>query len=113
MAETHGQMARRLIASGYRCSSNRHRIVSRIDREDWKEHMARKHAPWSFQEGIEWVEGLGDRAADHYRRVYSRDKIEDVPEEAYNLVKQAGRGSGFGGLSIYLPLIPADSGPAE
>ncbi len=32
-----------LIASGYRAVSNRYRIVARIDREDWREEMARRH----------------------------------------------------------------------
>jgi hypothetical protein len=113
MTETHDQMARRLIASGYRAGSNRYRIVSRIDREDWKEHMARKHAPWSFEEGMRWVIGLGDeRAADHYRRVYTKDKIEGVPEEVYRAVKRAGNGAGWGGLSEYRPLLPVGAVPA-
>lgn len=29
-----------LIASGYARTSNRHGMVSRIDRPDWREHMA-------------------------------------------------------------------------
>lgn len=65
------------IAQGYRVTSNKHRMISRIDRDDWKEYMAKGHSPWDWEgEGLKWVRILGDRsAADHYRRVYSRDTL--------------------------------------
>jgi hypothetical protein len=65
------------IKAGYRITSRKYGSVSRIDREDWKEYMAEQHAPWDIEEGRRWVKGLGDRvAADHYRRVYSKDHID-------------------------------------
>jgi hypothetical protein len=66
-----------LIARGYRVTSRKHVMLSRIDRPDWKRHMANLHSPWSVDEGLEWVAALGDyHAEDHYRRVYSQDKLE-------------------------------------
>lgn len=44
--------------------------AARIDRTDWKQVMADSHVG-----GMDWVRALGSRAADHYRRVYSKDKI--------------------------------------
>ena len=65
------------IRAGYRITSRKYGLVSRIDREDWKEYMAEQHAPWDIREGRKWVNILGDRsAADHYRRVYSKDHLE-------------------------------------
>ena len=65
-------------AEGYRVVSRKYGMISRIDRKDWKEYMAKQHAPWDAEgEGIKWVQLLGDRAAaDHYRRVYSKDTLE-------------------------------------
>jgi hypothetical protein len=38
--------------------------------------MAKEHAPWNIEEGKDWVKRLGPAAAaDHYRRIYSKDKI--------------------------------------
>jgi hypothetical protein len=65
-----------LVARGYRITSHTHFIASRVDRPDWKEHMARKQSPWSFDEGLKWVKVLGEAgAADHYRRCYSHDNV--------------------------------------
>lgn len=62
---------------GYRITSRKYGMISRIDRDDWKEYMAEKHAPWDIEEGRKWVRVLGDlHAADHYRRVYSKDTLE-------------------------------------
>ena len=65
-------------------------MVTRVDRPDWKEHMAREHSPWDAKRGTDdgprWVRCLGDGAADHYRRVYSMDSIEGVPEPIFKLV---------------------------
>lgn len=68
--------AQELIERGYRRVSNRGQIVARVDRADWKEHMAQRHAPWDPKgEGMRFVERLEkeNAAADHYRRVYSTD----------------------------------------
>lgn len=91
---------KRLLDSGYRCTSNRHRIVSRIDREDWREHMASKHMG-----GMEWVNILGYGAGDHYRRVYSRDSIEGLPQPVYDYVKKHGGSHGNSPLCEYLPKV--------
>lgn len=62
---------------GYRIVSRKYGIISRIDREDWKEYMAEKHAPWDIEEGLAWIKHLGDlHAADFYRRCHSKDTVE-------------------------------------
>lgn len=61
-------------ARGYRRVSRKYGMLARIDRPDWREHMAGQHV-----RGMEWVDNLGSGAADHYRRVYSRDRIEIDP----------------------------------
>lgn len=43
-------------------------LIARIDRPDWREHMANTHT-----RGMDWVLELGTRAADRYRRSYSKD----------------------------------------
>ena len=60
--------ASELIAKGYRRISIRHKMISRIDREDWRDYMAQKlHRP---------VESMTDDIwGDHYRRCFSKDVI--------------------------------------
>ena len=59
---------------GYCKVSSSFCLVARIDRPDWKEHMAKLHAPWDIKEGLEWVRLLGEAGAeDMYRRCYSKD----------------------------------------
>ena len=80
--------ANKLMAQGYRRTSSRHRIVSRIDRVDWKIHMAKSHSPWSLREGLKWVVMLGlESGPDHYRRCHSKDSIEGVNPEVFKLIK--------------------------
>lgn len=55
---------------GYCVISRSGLLAARIDRTDWKQVMADSHAG-----EMDWVRALGSRAADHYRRVYSKDKI--------------------------------------
>jgi hypothetical protein len=63
------------MKEGYCVTSRKFKHVSRLDRPDWKEHMAIRHSPWSMKEGLSWVKCLGERGAeDHYRRVYSKDR---------------------------------------
>lgn len=64
----------KLKANGYCRVSRKHRMLARLDRPDWREHMARKHSPWSFEEGTQWASASG--MADHYRRCYSTDVIQ-------------------------------------
>ena len=82
--------AQYLINQGYAITSRKFGILSRIDRPDWREAMALKHAPWDAAgEGMRWVRALGNGAADFYRRVYSRDKItvkgleKQIPNSAF------------------------------
>ena len=66
-----------LVLQGYRCTSRRRGMAARVDRPDWREHMARLAVPWDPEgEGAAWVATLGERAADFYRRVYSKDVIK-------------------------------------
>lgn len=69
--------AQRLMDMGYRRTSRKHCMLSRIDRPDWREHMAKEHAPWDpYGEGLNWVESLGEgSAAAFYRSVHSKDVI--------------------------------------
>jgi hypothetical protein len=84
--------AARLTSAGYRRVSNKHRIVSRIDREDWLEHLARKmrQAPADFilKDGTGRVSPAW---CDHYRRIYSKDTITVSSEAVFRLIP----GSGF------------------
>ena len=63
--------------AGYARTSNASGMVSRIDRKDWREHMAQQHSPHDWQgAGMAWVKLLGKKgAADHYRRCYSNDNL--------------------------------------
>lgn len=65
-----------MISAGYARVSNAYGMISRIDREDWREHMAQQHSPNNVEFGRKWVKCLGAYAADHYRRIYSNDKME-------------------------------------
>lgn len=63
---------KRVADAGYCVVSRKHKTVSRIDRPDWREYMAAKHAPWDpMGEGMAWARTSG--SADHYRRLYSKD----------------------------------------
>ena len=73
---------------GYYIVSRKHKIASRIDRDDWKEYMAIKHAPWDYEQGLEWVNALGKHAGDFYRRVYSKDTIT-IPSSWLKLMKNS------------------------
>lgn len=103
--------AERLYASGYCPVSNRYRMASRIDREDWREYMAAKRVEGfpgdkeeNFQQAMRWVEGLAEGAADHYRRLHSRDTIE-VSQPVYDALRRLTPGSGWGGVNEYRALI--------
>lgn len=82
-----------LKAKGYARTSNRHRMVSRIDRADWREHMAERAYPAKYghaDKGRAWVKAMGVRAGDQYRRVYTEDTIEGVPASIYNKLPNSG-----------------------
>lgn len=56
-------------AEGYRITSRKYGTVSRIDRPDWKEFL--------LEEYPNWIGIMTDvQIADHYRRCYSKDKID-------------------------------------
>ena len=81
-------------AAGYCITSRRAKYAKRIDRKDWREYMAKEHAPWdpTGQEGMSWVKSMGDSlAADHYRRCYSNDQIT-VTEEWFKILKNSNNG---------------------
>jgi len=67
------EKARELMEQGYRRVSNKHCIISRVDRPDWKWFMADTRSPHDYTAGTSWVKCLGLGAADFYRRVYSKD----------------------------------------
>lgn len=70
-------LVEKMISQGYRKTSGKFGIVSRIDRADWKSFLAFEHTPWDVEQGMAWVECLGDQSAeDHYRRCYSPDQQE-------------------------------------
>ena len=103
--------AMRLIASGYRPVSRRFRHLSRIDRPDWRECMAHDQtdgfpgcAEENFAEGMAWVDDMRSGAGDHYRRVYSKDMLRDVPQDVFDAVRRAGPDYGMGGRETYVPL---------
>lgn len=58
--------AARLAAQGYRRVSRRWSTVARIDREDWGEFLADRMPDAMIRKNGAW--------ADHYRRIYSKDK---------------------------------------
>ena len=75
-------------AHGYAITSRRHRLASRLDRQDWRDAMAQRHGP----SGKDWVQVLGDRAAaDHYRRCFSKDRIT-VPDGWLSQLPNSGDG---------------------
>jgi len=80
---------------GYAITSRKYRSAGRIDRLDWREYMAKEHAPWDPEgQGMEWVACLdlhGHSAADYYRRCYTRDQII-IPEHLTKYVPKSSPG---------------------
>lgn len=75
--------AAELIAKGYRRTSNKYRMVSRIDRADWLTVLAVhcRRAPADFYEiGAENPSG---NWCGFYRRVLSKDTIEGLDPEVF------------------------------
>lgn len=104
----------KLLDQGYCRVSRRHMILSRIDREDWREHMARDHAPWDWKgDGMSWATRSG--MADHYRRCYSKDWIYVDPTSQVQFLKFPGSADGPGQFmgrprweKAPVPTLPAD-----
>jgi hypothetical protein len=78
------------MRDGYCIVSRRHRIAARIDRPDWREALAKLYG--DYEAGAKWVRTLGDTdAADHYRRVMSKDQII-VPPAWIKILPNSGQG---------------------
>jgi hypothetical protein len=68
-----------LMAKGYRKVSNAYCLVSRIDREDWVEVLARsRHCSVADFYNV-GGSGIGNQHRDHYVRVYSKDNLTVSP----------------------------------
>lgn len=80
--------ARELTLRGYRRVSNRHRMVSRIDRPDWVEVLAKKlhrsPAELYLPDGR-----ISPSWCDFYRRVHSKDTLV-VSQEVYRQIPSSG-----------------------
>ena len=76
------------LRDGYRCISNKYRIIARIDRDDWLQVMATKmHCSVADYYNMDGS-GVADHWKDHYVRVHSTDQISDVPYEVYMRIKK-------------------------
>ncbi len=68
-------VAGNLHNQGYRRTSNKYKIVSRIDRDDWLDVLAKSmnctRADFYKLDGS----GVADNWKDHYIRCYSKDKL--------------------------------------
>jgi hypothetical protein len=104
------EKAESLIRQGYRRVSNKYRAVARIDRKDWVEicykHKCTGHkspaiaqAVRTFYDGMplddfgftrDTVEMESKMAADHYRRVFSEDRIEGLDLHVFTLIPSSG-----------------------
>jgi hypothetical protein len=99
----------KLIKRGYRRTSSKYRVISRIDRCDWVDFLYDKvfshrspgirQAVKAFYEGMPladfgFMEATvaleASRAADHYRRCYSQDKKEGIDPEVFRLIPGSG-----------------------
>lgn len=72
-------VAGELVNKGYRRTSNAYCMVSRIDRDDWLDvlakHMRCSVADFYNKDGS----GVNDRWRDHYVRCYSKDNLTVHP----------------------------------
>ena len=66
----------KLTAKGYRRTSNRYGILSRIDRDDWK-RVLEKHLGKVLPEDCEF--NIDGNWPDYYRRVLSQDTMSIDP----------------------------------
>lgn len=69
-----------LIARGYRRTSRRHGMVSRIDRPDWIDILA-EHLIQPRVELMKRIRGFPGMWEDYYRRVLSKDTITLNPAQ--------------------------------
>lgn len=81
-SDENARQAAELIAAGYARTSWRYRMVSRIDRIDWREHVG-----LTIRKGGEKGPGVTEAmAADSYRRCVSRDTLEGIPSGVFKLI---------------------------
>lgn len=78
---TANERAKALTALGYRRVSWSYRTISRIDRPDWVYWMAAKHHHPPADLYVPGTNQVSGSWCDYYRRVYSKDKITDLPHE--------------------------------
>lgn len=79
-------LANYLISVGYRAISNKHKMVSRVDRPDFVQILAQRllRAPADFY--VPGQDRVTANWVDHYRRGISSDK-RSVPDEVFKLMK--------------------------
>lgn len=66
--------AEELTKLGYRRISSKHKTVSRIDRKDWQQFLLDINPNLLLGQ---------DGGASFYRRVYSKDTVEGIPDEIF------------------------------
>lgn len=69
-----------LTERGYRRTSRKHGMVSRIDREDWIDILA-EHLILPRAELMKRIRGFPGMWQDYYRRVLSKDKVTLNPPQ--------------------------------
>ena len=87
--------AKQLIAAGYCKTSNKYRMVSRIDRPDFVQALAEhlRRAPADFYvPGEDTVDGGW---CDYYRRVLSKDTLTVEPEIFKHIPSSGHNSTGF------------------
>jgi len=73
-------IAGKLMKEGYRKTSNAYCRVSRIDREDWLDVLAKeRHCSRADFYNVDGF-GIGDQHRDYYVRVHSKDTLTVSPK---------------------------------
>ena len=80
-----------LIARGYRRTSRRHGMISRIDRPDWLEFLAKELRADIAQ----LKKAPAGQWEDHYRRCYSKDVITVPHTVALSVPGSSGDAAGY------------------
>lgn len=100
-------LAKRMFDAGYMASSNKYRIATRIDREDWVEFMAKKFsrsvADFYMHHNGELTQSTG-HWGEHYCQVFSKDKIESLPPALFVALKK---------LNLYQDVVYKSTTPEE
>jgi len=89
-AETAIRIAEELTKLGYRKTSNAYCLVSRIDREDWLEVLAKqRHCSRADFYNVDGS-GISDSHKEHYIRVHSKDNLTVHPNVYKNMLRYFG-----------------------